>query len=513
MAATIAILAMCGQVKAKQLTMLVQPEPTTLLAQVNTGSSVQIVATKIFDGLFNLSPDLELQPALALSHELSADGKTITLKLRPNVRWHDGKPFTSEDVRFTLRDVIKVLHPRGRAVLANLTEIQTPDELTAILKFSKPSLYVLKSLTGPEMPIMPAHVYAGSDVRENPAANAPIGTGPFVFDRWEKGSAIVLKANKDYWMKGSPKVDGLIIRSIPDPSSRSIALETGEVAVAGMNPVPLTELSRIQNVPGIKMTTEGYAALGGIMFFEFNTRLPKFQDLRVRKALAHAINRDFIAQNIWFGLGQPAVSPVPSWVSSFHDKSLGGYKYDKAEAVRLLNEAGLVPDATGIRLRITHDVMPFDENYARLARYIKQALAEVGVDVQLRNQDFPSWLKRVYTDYDYETSAYIVFATVDPTLGIQRLIWGGNISKGVAFSNASGFKNAKVDGLLEQAQVAATQEERIELWKQVQQSIMEELPVIPLIDVRYATLHQKNVEGIEADGYGIFGSFANVSFK
>ena len=188
---------------AESLSFLVQPEPTTLLAQINTASQVQLVSTKIFDGLFGLAPDLSLRPALALSHEISADGRMIGLKLREGVRWHDGKPFTSADVRYTLMTVIKQLNPRGRSILANLEVVDTPDDRTAILRFSKPSLYVLKSLTGPEMPIMPAHVFENSDVRQNPAGNAPVGTGPFRFERWDRGSAIVLSKNPDYWTPAS----------------------------------------------------------------------------------------------------------------------------------------------------------------------------------------------------------------------------------------------------------------------------------------------------------------------
>lgn len=512
-ATAVSLLALAGPAAADSLTMLVQPEPTTLLAQLNTSSSVQIVATKIFDGLFDLDAALELQPALALGYELSEDGRTLTLDLRPDVRWHDGQPFTSEDVRYTLMEVIKEYHPRGRSILASLTEIETPDDHTAILRFSEPSLYVLKSLTGPEAPILPAHIFAGTDVRDNPAGNAPIGTGPFKFERWDRGSAIILSANEDYWMENAPQLEGIIVRNIPDPSSRSIALETGEVMVAGMNPIALSELESVRSVPGVEISTAGYDALGGIMFFEFNTRLEKFEDPRVRKAIAHAINRDFIAQNVWFGLGKPATSPVPSWVTDFHDQSLTGYDYNKQEAIRLLDEAGLAPDASGIRLRITHDVMPFDENYQRLARYLKQALAEVGIDVELRNQDFPTWLSRVYSDYNYETSAYIVFSGVDPAIGIQRLFWGDNIQPGVAFSNASGYDDDRVDQLLEDAAIAPTQEERIEIWTEVQQIVMEDLPVLPLIDVSYATIHQENVKGIELDGYGVFGSFARVSME
>ena len=304
-----------------------------------------------------------------------------------------------------------------------------------------------------------------------------------------------------------------MIRTIPDPSSRAVALENGEVQVAGMNPIPLTDLQRFRSLRDVEVSTEGYDALAGIMFFEFNMREPKFQDVRVRRAIAHAINRKFIADNIWFGLGLPAKSPVPSWIREFHDAGLKGYDHDKAEAERLLDQAGLPKGAGGIRLAFTHDVMPFDENYLRLSRYLKQALAEVGIRVDLRNQDFPTWLRRVYTDNAYETSAYIIFGTTDPTIGIQRIIWGGNIAKGVAFSNASGYANAEVDDLLRRAQEAASQAERVSLWNKVQELVMRDLPVIPLIDVRYATIKSKGISGLETDGYGVFGSFSDVSLK
>ncbi|MBX3452945.1 ABC transporter substrate-binding protein [Ferrovibrio sp.] len=489
---------------------VVVPEPPTLLAQLNTASQVQLVATKIFDGLFNLDKDLNLTPGLALSYKLSEDGKTLSLQLRPNVKWHDGKPFTSEDVKYTLEEVIKKYHPRGRSILANLASVDTPSPLTAVLNFSAPSLYALKSFTGPEMPILPKHIFDGSDPRSNPAGNAPIGTGPFKFVEWKKGQEILLERNPDYWASGMPYLDRLIVRFIPDPSARAAAFESGEIDIAGMNPIPLTDLKRYRGLKDLEVRTDGYDALAGIMYFEFNTRSPKFQDVRVRKAIAHAINRKFIGDNIWFGLGNPVNSIVPQASKEFYDSKLAGYAYDKKKAEQLLDEAGLKKGANGFRMEITHDVMPFDENYQRLARYLKQALAEVGINVQLRNQDFPSWLKRVYTENDYETSAYIIFGMTDPAVGVQRMFWGKNIIKGVPFSNASGYANPKVDELLVAAGVAPTNQQRIDLWKQVQSIAMEELPIIPLANINYATVLHKRLQGYGSDGYGVFGSFADL---
>lgn len=495
------------------LTFVVQPEPPTLLPQVNSTTNVQLVGTKIFESLFGLDERQAVKPALALSYQVSADGREIKLQLRKGVKWHDGPEFTSEDVKYTLEEVIKKYHPRGRSVLAKLEAVETPAPDVAVLRFSEPSLYVISALVGPEMPMLGKHTYGGGDPRQGQANQKPIGTGPFRFVEWKKGSHITFEKNPDYWAKGKPHIDKLLVRFIPDSSARAIAFESGEVDIAGSNPIPLHDVERFRGSKTVEVVTKGYDALAGIMYFEFNLRNPKFADRRVRQAIAHAINSKFIAENVWFGFGEPASTVVPKTATTFFDPALQPYAYDKAAAEKLLDEAGLKRGAGGVRLKITHDAVPLDQHFQRLGAYIKQALGEVGIEVELRNQDFPTWLRRVYTDNDFDTTSYNIFGMSDPTIGVQRIFWGPNIVKGVGFSNGSGYRNPEVDKLLEAAQVAPTQEERVRHWRQIQKILATDLPVIPLINVKYTTVLNKRVRNFDADGFGVYGSFADLYLK
>jgi peptide/nickel transport system substrate-binding protein len=492
------------------LTFVVQPEPPGLLGQLNTATPVTLVSTKIHDGLLSLDNDRKLVPALALGYQISADGKTITLPLRQGVKWHDGKDFTSADVKYTLEEVVKKYHPRGRSLLATLDTVDTPDAHTAILRFSKPALYIPGTLTYIDMPIMPKHIYEGTDPRTSPAGNSPIGTGPFKFVEWRKGTSITLERNNDYWNTDKPYLDKMVIRFIPDPATRAVSLESGEVDIAGANPIPLTDVARFRALKNVEVRTDGYEAFGSIMNFEFNTRVPQFQDIRVRQALAHAINRKFVVDHIWGGLGSPASSNVPKVHGEFFDPNTPHYDYDKAQAERLLDEAGYKRGPNRVRFRIAHDTLPLDENYRRLALYFKQAFAEIGVEVDVRSQDLAGWLKRVYTDNDYQTSSYIISGMTDPTIGLQRLYWSKNITKGAPYSNGSGYTNEKVDQLLEGAQFSPDPAERVKLWREFQQITMRELPIIPIMNVNYVTVINKRVKGITATGFGPYANFADL---
>lgn len=492
------------------LRMVVQPEPAHLLPHIDTASNVQLVGTKIFEGLFRLGQNGEVLPQLALSSTVSEDGKEIRIQLRPGVKWHDGSDFTSADVKFTLEEVIKKQSPIGRTVLGNLDVVETPAPDVAVLKFSVPSLYVLSTLVGPTMPMLSKKVYEGKDLRAIQATQDPVGTGPFKLKDWSKGSHITLVRNEQYWDQGKPYIDQILMRFIRDAAARAVAFESGEADIAGQNPIPLSDLGRFKTVPSVEVLTTGSEALGGSSFFEFNLRNPKFQDVRVRQAFAHALNRDFIARNIWYGMAVPATTIVPVTAKPFHTDDAPQYAYDRKKAEQLLDEAGFKRGAGGVRMHITHDVFPFDLHFQRVGEYLKQALNQIGVVVELRNQDVATWIRRVYGENDFETATYNVYGMADPSVGIQRLVWSENIRKGVPFSNGSGYSNPQVDRALEAAQTAPTQEERVKYWHEAQRLVAADLPNIPLVNLQYSTVKNKRVHGVEADGYGPLASFAEL---
>ena len=219
------------------LTMLVDPEPTTLVALTNSADPSMLVSAKVTEGLLSYSFDLEPKPQLATHWSVSADGREFTFELRKGVRWHDGAEFNSHDVAFSI-GLLKTHHPRGRTTFANVVEVRNPDPHTVTLVLSESAPYLLSALAACESPIVPRHIYEGSDATTNRNGAAPVGTGPFVFKEWIKGSCIVYARNPDYWDDPKPYLNGLVIKFIKDPAERTSAIEKGAIQLAPGAPVP-----------------------------------------------------------------------------------------------------------------------------------------------------------------------------------------------------------------------------------------------------------------------------------
>ena len=181
------------------LVQITQPEPPNLAPYISTVGPISQVTAKVFDGLLEYGFDLKPRPSLAESWTESADGKTITFKLRKDVTFHDGKPFTAADVQFTVMEVLKKNHPRGMATFRDVTAVETPDAHTAVFKLSVAAPYIMKALASSESPILPKHVYERGDIKTHANANNPIGSGPFKFVEWRRGEFVRLDKNANYW--------------------------------------------------------------------------------------------------------------------------------------------------------------------------------------------------------------------------------------------------------------------------------------------------------------------------
>ena len=487
------------------------PEPPTLVTAFNSSQMVQQISAKMMDGLVAYDRKLDPMPALATSWTVSDDGRSVTFKLRDGVKWHDGTPFTSADVKYTFEEILKKHHPRGRATFANLESVETPDKLTAVFKLSKPSAYMMAALSASESPVLPKHLYEKGDPTTSPQLAAPVGTGPFKFAEWQRGKFIRLVKNPDYWVKGQPHFDALIVRFIPDAGARAVALETGELDVSGGDPVPLADLKRIDALPSLEVTTEGYSMYGAMYYLEFNMRDPQFKDVRVRQAIAHAIDRDFVAKNTWFGYATPATGPISNKQPKFYTDNVPKYPFNTKRAEELLDQAGFPRKADGIRFKISHDPASGSEEYRRFGEYFKQAMKTIGIDVELRVSDSATYQRRVWTDNAYQTTSYGIFTMPDPTIGVQRVFWSKNIRKGVPYSNGSGYTSAEMDALLEAAQVERDPTKRRDLWHKMQTVAMTDLPIIPIINRSHTSVYSKRLAHFTEDVEGVFGTFASVS--
>ncbi|MDR5800397.1 ABC transporter substrate-binding protein [Caballeronia sp. LZ001] len=490
------------------LNMLINPEPPVLVSIFQTTGPALVASSKVLEGLLAYDFDLKPKAQLATAWNVSPDGLKYTFTLRENVKWHDGQPFTSSDVAFSI-DLLKSIHPRGRSTFANVVKVSTPDARTAVIELSKPAPYLLKALSAGESPMIPKHLYATGDPLSNPHNNAPVGTGPFRFKSWTRGANIVYERNPDYWDAGKPYIDSLVFKVIPDAAARSAAFETGALDLGGENPVPLTDLPRLGQLPQLATETRGYRFLQPQSEIDFNLDHPILKDLRVRQAIAHAINPQIVQRTIAYGYADISPTPITP-ASPYHDAKITPYAFDTASAEKLLDAAGYPRKNGGPRFSLTHDFLPYGDMHRRQADYVKSALSRVGIDVTVRSQDLPSFLKRVYADRQFDFTSIGVNTLFDPSVGVQRLYWSKNIRPGVPFSNAPHYSNAEVDTLLESASVETDEGKRVALYQQFQQIVNRDLPVLNLIAPRMITVANKRVHNHTVSAQGLEGNLADV---
>ncbi|WP_349017887.1 ABC transporter substrate-binding protein [Azospirillum brasilense] len=494
------------------LSIILQPEPVTLTPSTNMAQPTQVVAGNIFDGLVTYDFELKPKPALAERWEVAPDGLTITFHLRSGVKWHDGQPFSAADVKWSLENVWKTIHPRNKSLFENVTQVDTPDEATVILRLSKPSLPILSVLNGVGAPILPKHLYEGTDVLNNPYNNKPVGTGPFVFKEWKRGEYVELTRNPDYWEAGKPHLDRLLFRMIPDAAARAAAIEKGEIQYAPYNPVPFRDAERLAKLPRLKVDTRGYEWLSPLLYLDFNVENQYLKDVRVRRAIAHAIDRAALAKIVWFGYAKPAISPVPSSLVTFHNAKLPQYPFDVKKAEALLDEAGLKRDANGVRFTLTHDFLPYGDDYRRTGEFLKQALKRVGIEVTIRSQDSAAFIKRVYVDRDFDSAISYNNAFPDPQIGVVRAFWSGWLGTGTPWTNGSGYRNPKADALIQAAGVEGDPAKRVAQFNEFQDIVLGDVPSLPLLELNFFSVYSADLQGIVEQGDQVYSSLKNARF-
>ncbi len=259
--------------KSGTLKVILQPEPPTLILGLNQQAPTQIVAGKMYEGLLRYDFDLSPMPSLAREWEISEDGLTYTFHLEEGVTWHDGEPFTSKDVVFTTTQFLPETHSRARANFSNVESVNASDDHTVVFKLKEPFPAFILAFEVSSVPIMPAHIYEGTDFQNNEMNNHPIGTGPFKFESWDRGSNVHLVRYENYWQEGKPYLDDIYFLSIPDAASRALALETGQVDVSSFNNIEPFDVPRLAAMPHLEVETRGYEFVAPMMWIEINHAL------------------------------------------------------------------------------------------------------------------------------------------------------------------------------------------------------------------------------------------------
>ena len=429
------------------LTWIVTPEPAQLIPLTTTAGGSADIGPKIVEGLLTYDYDLNPRPLLATSWEVSPDGLRYTFKLRQGVTWHDGKPFTSADVAFSIL-TLKDVHPRGRGTFANVETVETPDDLTAVVVLKKPAPYFLVALAGAELPIIPKHRYEGTDIVANPLNAAPVGTGPFVFKAFVKGSHIVLERNPNYWDKPKPYLDRVVVRFIPDAVARAAALELGAADIGGQA-IPLSDIARFEKLPNVTVLKTNWPYTGSQQQLYFNLDTPVLQKREVRQALAQAIDVPTLNRVVWYNAGTIAPAIIGKALARYHNPDIQYYPFDLKAAEEALDAAGLTkgPDGKRFTLRLLYN--PFQER--RAADFVRQSLGRIGVDAVIENYDFATYVKKAYAERAFDITLESLSNTFDPTVGVQRVFWSKNFKVGLPFSNVAHYVNPEADRLLEAA--------------------------------------------------------------
>lgn len=498
------------------LTMLEFTNPAALCTIATTSAATAIVHSKIFDSLLEFEgPDLTPKPGVAESWSASDDKLTWTFKLRKGVKFHDGKPMTSADVKYSMESVVGKFHSRGSKLMKLVKSVETPDDYTVVFKLKSQVPFFLAAFEPGEAPILPKHILGAQAytdkkaIRQSSFMQNPIGTGPFKLVEFKKGSHIVLERNPDYWMQGRPYLDKIVYRILPDDSARVIAMEKGEADVATYGNVPEVEIERLLKLPHLSATSEGMEAIGPVANFTLNLRNKYLKDLKVRQALNYALDRKTIANVIWYGQARPTVTPFfPG--STYYNNKLPPYEYSLDKANKLLDQAGYKAGSDGVRFKLKIDFIPYGATWQRLAEYAKQQLKKIGIEGEIRSLDFAGWNKAVFTDWDFDMTATFGNGYYDPVIGIARYYTTSSINKGASFTNASGYSNPEVDKLFEQASKETDVAKRKEMFFKIQKYMYDELPHLHLIAMPTVTMYNKRVHGLTVNGISPYSGYANV---
>lgn len=491
-------------------------EPRNLNPAIVASNGVFFVASKVIEPLAEASYDGAdgLSPRLAVAWEGSDDGLSATFVLRRGVKWHDGAPFTSADVAFSALEVWRKLQNLGRLVFAHLEAVDTPDQHTAIFRFSKPTPFQMVRNALPVVSsVVAKHIFENeADIAASPLNNRLIGTGPFRFVEHRPGEYYLLERNPDYWGESEPKLDQIVFRVLPDRAAAASALEAGEIHLAAFSQVPLADLDRVSKVKGLAVHTDGYEALTYQLCVEINHRRKELADLAVRQAIAHAIDRDFVVRTIFLGHAQVSTGIVPKNAPEFYEPDVETYPFDVERANALLDAAGYARGAGGVRFSLRLLPAPYFTETRQFGDYLRQALAAIGIDAVLVNNDAAAHQKAVYTDHDFDLAVAPTVFRGDPAISTTILVRSGTPA-GVPFSNQGGYENPQLDVLIDEASETVDAGARTALYREFQKLVAQDLPLINVAEWGFVTVASDKVTGVSDNPRWAVSNWADTGLE
>ncbi|MDQ7955961.1 MAG: ABC transporter substrate-binding protein [Pseudomonadota bacterium] len=485
--------------------------PRHLNGAVQSGIATALPSTQIFASPLRFDDKWNPQPYLAESWKLSDDAKSLTLNLRRNAVFHDGKPITSADVAFSIM-AIKANHPFS-TMLGPVEKVDTPDPYTAVIRMATPHPAIVLAMSPALAPILPKHIYGdGADLKNHPRNSQDVvGSGPFRLTEFKPGQRIVLEKFDKFFLPGRPHLDKLIISITPDTQSLVLGVERGDIQMLPYA-VGSVDLKRLKNNPNLQITDRGYEGIGSINWLAFNTAKKPLNDVNVRKAIAFAIDKNFITKALMGGFATVADGPiVPS--SPFAVPDLVKYPVDLKKSAEMLDAAGYKAGANGERFKLTIDYLPgSDEQQKNVAEYLRSQLKKVGVTVEVRaSADFPAWAKRIAA-HDFDMTMDNVFNWGDPVIGVHRTYLSTNI-KPIIWTNTQSYSNPKVDELLNAAGTIVDPVKRKAYYATFEKIVTDEVPIVFINLTPYHTVASKKVGNVPTTIWGPASPMDDVYMK
>jgi peptide/nickel transport system substrate-binding protein len=484
---------------------------TALIPNITSDAPSHEVGALIYDGLVQADRNLNYVPQLAESWTFSPDCLSLTFALRRDVVWHDGRPFTADDVVFTYQTMMNPKTPTAyRDSFSMISSVEAPDPHTVRVTYGKPFARAVSSWA---MAILPKHLletYAASGtLRESPQNRHPVGTGPYRFHEWRSGEKVVLLANRDYY-DGPPYIGRVVYRVIP--SQATIFLE---LKAKGVDQTALTALqyTRQTAYPAFHKAYRKYRYPSSTYtFFGFNLQDPRFADARVRRAFAHAINKQEIIDGVRQGLAREATGPIRPGTWAYTDQ-VRRYPYDLDRARQLLAEAGwkdrdgdgLVENVEGKPFAFTIQTNQGNEERKKIAEIIQQRLKDIGVKADIQVIEWASFVSEYLKKRRFEAVVMGFGVGTDPD---QYVIWHSS-QMGPDQMNRLSFSNPEVDTLLEDGRASCHEAQRVTYYQRFQQVLAEEQPMIFLYFADALPVVASRVRGIEPAPAGISWNFTD----
>ena len=422
----------------------------------------------VYERLIKLNYETgEYEPELATSWEVAEDGSTYTFKLREGVKWHDGKPFTSADVKYTIERGVEL----GTGNYPGVDYVEAPDEHTVVVHMTAAdSVFLDKQWTG-DCCVM-------QDGCDDSIGQWPIGTGPYKMEEWVAGDHITIVKNEDHWSEEGAPNDKIIFSIIPEDATRLVALQSGDIDIAPISATDVKHVEADENLNVLNKTGIWLDQLG------FNCGKGPLADVRVRKAIAHAINRQAIVDGVLEGYGVVMNTPVAIGKVGYYD-GVPAYEYNVEKAKELMAEAGY---ADGFEL----DLAIY--SYPLVAQLIQYDLSQIGITVSITQMEKTAQLEFVNSG---EADLFFWGRSGGPADIYVKSF--SSTSNGSTAKNNFNYKNERVDELYELSHLTLDTAERNEVYKELQLIVMDELPTLPLFAADVFTGQHKDVTGFVPD--------------